>query len=117
MNIIVKAGLLSAFLFPGAGQCLLKKYVSAVIFAIAAFVPLYYIMDVTLTQTQLIVDKVLMSGGNLDIANISALVNQQMASIDTQEVHLATIALICVWLVNILDAIRLAKKHTVQGLT
>ena len=111
MNKTLKAGLLSAFLFPGAAHWWLKKYVAAAIFAVAAALPLYYIMDITITQTQLIVDEVMRSGGNIDLFSINQLVTQQMASIDTQEVHLATIALLCVWLVNIFDAIRLVRKR------
>lgn len=112
MNLTVKAGLLSALLFPGAGQWLLKKRLRAVMFAVAAGVPLYYIMNITMTQTQLMVDKVLMSGSNIDIANITALVQQQMANMDTQGIYFATITLLCVWLINILDAIIFAKKQT-----
>jgi len=111
MNKTLKAGLLSAFLFPGAAHWWLKKYVAAAIFSVAAALPLYYIMDITITQTQLIVDKVMLSGGNIDLLNINQLVTQQMAGIDTQEVHFATIALLCVWLVNILDAMRIARKR------
>ncbi|PKH06246.1 hypothetical protein [Moritella sp. Urea-trap-13] len=111
MNLTVKAGLLSALLFPGAGQWLLKKHLRAAIFAVAAGIPLYYIMDITMTQTQLMVDKVLRSRSNLDIENIAALVNQQMVNIDTQGVQFATFALLCVWVINILDAIKLARKH------
>lgn len=113
MNLTVKAGLLSALLFPGAGQWLLKQHLRAAIFAVAAGAPLYYIMYVTMTQTQLMVDKVLNSGSNIDIANITALVNQQIENIDTQDVQVATVALLCVWVINIVDAIRLAKKQTV----
>jgi len=110
MNKVVKAGLLSAFLFPGAAHWWLKRYKTAAVFAIAAALPLYLIMDVTMTQTQLIVDKVLLSGGQIDLLSINELVTQQMASLDTQDIHFATVALLCVWLVNILDAIRLARK-------
>ncbi|MFT5808030.1 MAG: hypothetical protein ACI9LG_002330 [Moritella dasanensis] len=113
MNLTVKAGLLSALLFPGAGQWLLKQHLRAAIFAVAAGVPLYYIMDVTVTQTQLMVDKVLNSRSNIDIANITALVNQQMVNIDTQGVQIATVVLLCVWVINIVDAIRLAKKQAI----
>lgn len=110
MNRVVKAGLLSALLFPGAAHWWLKKYPIAVVLAIAAGLPLYYILDVTMTQTQHIVDKALASGYSLDLANINNLVEQQMVSIDTQYMHWATITLLCVWLVNIIDAIRLASK-------
>jgi len=110
MNKTVKAGLLSAFLFPGAAHWWLKKQLAAVIYAIAAALPLYYIVDVTMTQTQLVVDKVLMSGGQIDLLSINEIVTQQMANLDTQGVYLATVTLFCVWLVNIFDAIRLARK-------
>ena len=111
MNNTVKAVLLSAFLFPGAADWWLKKQLAAGLFAIAAGLPLYYIIDVTMTQTQLIIDKVLMSGGQLDLLSINELVTQQMASLDTQGIQLPTVTLLCVWLVNILDAIRLVRKR------
>ena len=56
MNNTVKAVLLSAFLFPGAAHWWLKKQLAAGLYAIAAALPLYYIIDVTMTQTQLMVD-------------------------------------------------------------
>jgi len=115
MNKIVKAGLLAAFVFPGAAHWWLKKYTMAVVFAIAAALPLYYIIDITMTQTQLIVDKVMRSGGSLDLYSINNVVSQQMASIDTQDMHLATLVLICIWLVNILDAMRLARKADAES--
>lgn len=111
MSNIVKAGLLAAFLFPGAAHWWLKRYILAGVFAIAAVIPLYVIIDVTMTQTQLIIDKVLQSGGQIDVLSINTLVTQQMASLDTQGVYYATVMLLCVWLVNIFDAIRLARKR------
>ncbi|QFI37481.1 hypothetical protein FR932_06360 [Moritella marina ATCC 15381] len=111
MNNVVKAALLAAFLFPGAAHWWLKKYLVGAIFAILAVVPLYVIMDTTMTQTQLIIDKVLQSGGQIDLLSIHALVTQQMASLDTQDVYHATVMLLCVWLVNVLDAMRLARKR------
>jgi hypothetical protein len=111
MSNIVKAGLLAAFLFPGAAHWWLKRYILAGVFAIAAVIPLYVIMDVTMTQTQLIVDKVLQSGGQIDVLRIHTLVTQQMASLDTQSVYYATVMLLFVWLMNIVDAIRLARKR------
>lgn len=110
MNKTIKVGLLSALVFPGAGHLLLKKYPMAIIYATAAALPLYYLIDITMTQTQLIVDKIILAGGNIDVSNINHLLNQQMANIDAEGINFATIALLCVWLVNIFDAIRLARK-------
>ncbi|SQD77354.1 hypothetical protein [Moritella yayanosii] len=111
MNNTVKAVFLSAFVFPGAAHWWLKKQLAAGLYAIAAALPLYYIIDVTMTQTQLIIDRVLLAGGQLDLLRINELVIQQMASLDTQGIELATAMLLCVWLVNIIDAIRLVRKR------
>ncbi|HEY7865493.1 MAG TPA: hypothetical protein VIC51_05775, partial [Psychromonas sp.] len=58
MNKAVKAVLLSAFIFPGAGHLLLKRYISAALLATTAFTATYLLVAKALENAMLIVDKI-----------------------------------------------------------
>jgi len=113
MKTSLKAALLSAFVFPGVGQLWLRKYLLGCIFSFAAAVPLYIIVSTTVEQTQKILDQINLQASTLDYLAINDLVSQQMASIDTQQMHIATITLLVIWLISILDAYRIGR-HVVD---
>ncbi|MFT5676532.1 MAG: hypothetical protein ACI808_002477 [Paraglaciecola sp.] len=111
MKTSFKAALLSAFVFPGVGQLWLKKYVLGCMFSFGAAVPLYIIISTTVEQTQKIIEQINLQANTLDILVINELVTQQMAGIDTQQMHIATISLLAIWLVSILDAFRIGRHR------
>lgn len=110
MKTSLKAVLLSAFVFPGVGQMWLKKYLLGCIFSFGAAVPLYIIVSTTIEQTQIILEQINLQVYTLDYFAINDLVSQQMASIDTRQMHTATISLLVIWLFSILDAYRIGRK-------
>ena len=110
MKTSFKAALLSAFVFPGAGQLWLKKYFLGCIFSFVAAVPLYIIISTTVEQTQKIIEQINLQASTLDYLAINELVSQQMAGIDTQQMHIATISLLTIWLLSILDAFRIGRN-------
>lgn len=110
MKTSLKAALLSAFVFPGVGQLWLKKYLLGCFFCFAAVIPLYMIVSTTVEQTQKIIEQIKFQGNTLDYISINELVSQQMASIDTQQMHIATISLLVIWVVSILDAYRIGRN-------
>jgi hypothetical protein len=111
MKTSFKAALLSAFVFPGAGQLWLKKYFLGCLFSFGAAVPLYIIISTTVEQTQKIIEQINLQANTLDILEINELVTQQMAGIDTQQMHIATISLLTIWLVSIIDAFRIGRHR------
>lgn len=80
MNKAIKAALFSALIFPGAGQLLLKKYISATHFAIFSGVGLYFLFSNLMSQAQDIIDKVQRGEVSADLVIITELVNQQSAT-------------------------------------
>ena len=109
MKKSVKAALFSAFIFPGAGQLLLKKYISAVYFAIFASIGLYLLFSNLLTRTQAILDKVQSGEISADIGVITAELHQQTASI-AGSLSPALVILLVAWLVSVVEAYRVGSK-------
>jgi len=105
----LKAALFSAFIFPGCGQLLLKKYYSAVFYAAFAFIGLYLLFGDLLSRAQDIVDKVQSGEVAADLASISALVLQQSASI-IESISPALVILFITWLVSVVEAYRVGRK-------
>jgi TM2 domain-containing membrane protein YozV len=110
MNKPIKAALFSALIFPGAGQLLLKKYVSATYFAVFAGVGLYFLFSNLMSRAQNIIDKIQLGEASADLATIIELVNQQSAT-SLNSLSPALIILSVTWLVSVVEAYRVGKKE------
>lgn len=110
MNKPLKAALFSALIFPGAGQLLLKKYISATYFAVFAGVGLYFLFSNLMSRAQDIIDKVQRGEVSTDLATITELVNQQ-SSTASDSLSPALIILLVAWLVSVVEAYRVGKKE------
>jgi TM2 domain-containing membrane protein YozV len=111
MNKPLKAALFSALIFPGAGQLLLKKYISACYFAAFTGVGLYLLFSNLMTRVQDILTQVQSGEVAADLATIMALVHQQSATTTTESLSPALIILLVAWLVSIVEAYRIGKKE------
>lgn len=109
MNKPLKAALFSAFIFPGSGQLLLKRYFSAAFFAFFACVGLYLLFSDLLSSAQEILDKIQAGEVAADLVTITELVHQQSAVATTSLSPALTILLIT-WLVSIIEAYRVGRK-------
>lgn len=105
----VKAALLSALIFPGAGQFFLKKYISAIFFAVFAAVGLYLLFSNLVTRAQEIIDKVQRGEVTADLATITELVHQQSATA-IESLSPALVILLIIWLVSVVEAYRVGKR-------
>lgn len=110
MNKPLKAALFSALIFPGAGQLLLKKYISATYFAVFAGVGLYLLFSNLMSRAQDIIDKIQRGEVSADLATITELVNQQ-SSTASDSLSPALIILLVAWLVSVVEAYRVGKKE------
>jgi hypothetical protein len=106
----LKAALFSALIFPGAGQLLLKKYISATYFAAFFGVGLYLLFSNLFARAQDIIDKVQRGEMSADLATITEIVHQQ-STIATGSLSPALIILLIAWLVSIVEAYRVGKKE------
>jgi hypothetical protein len=98
-----KAVLLSAFVFPGAGHILLKKYIPGAILIGASLVAFYYLISKTVERTLEITEKIQNGDVRLDVGAIAELVSKQPTGTDAQLLNIATIILIVCWLVGVFD--------------
>ena len=110
MKNATKAMLLSAFVFPGLGHIIFKRYISSATLVGIAAIATFLILKYVVSQAMLIVDKVV--GGEVEpnAMVIWRLIGDQQSLADTKTLKLAIIVLTISWLVSILDAYRLGKK-------
>lgn len=110
MNKPLKAALFSALIFPGAGQLLLKRYISATYFAAFAGVGLYLLFSNLLARAQDIIAQVQRGEVSADLATITELVHQQSMSA-AESLSPTLIILLVVWLVSVVEAYRVGNKE------
>jgi len=110
-----KAVLLSAFVLPGLGHIYLKKYMTGIVLAGASFVAIYYLVSNVLERAFELSKKIQNGDVPLNITEITKLVSQQSTGTDIQLLNIATVALIIIWLIGIIDSYRVGcvrdKRH------
>jgi hypothetical protein len=107
----IKAALLSAFVFPGVGHFLLKKYIPGAILAGTAFSGLYFLISKTLETALQISEKIISGEVQLDGTTITELVSKQAMGTEAQLLNFATAVFIISWLVGIADSYRVARAQ------
>ncbi len=111
MKKAIKAALLSAFVFPGLGHLLLKRYISAAILATTAFTASYLLISKILEDAMQIVDKIQHGDLPADVITITELVSQQTDGNDLLSSNIMTSVLLITWLVAIIDCYRIGRSQ------
>jgi hypothetical protein len=107
MKKTTKVALLSAFVFPGCGHYVLKKYIHSLVIASAAFYGVYIISTKLYSRAEIISEKILSGEIAANVEAITAaLANQPIAEV--QQINTATTVIIIAWLVGIIDSYRIA---------
>lgn len=101
-----KAALLSMLVFPGAGQLLLKRYLSAATFLILSFAIIYQIISTLLSNAMQIIDKITASGLTPDIATVNHLISTAASNNNLSGTTNMSIILALIWITSILDCLR-----------
>jgi hypothetical protein len=109
MSKSVKAALLSALVFPGAGHFYLKKHIRGMVLASITLVSLYFIISNVVERAQQIADKILRGEVQLDVTVIADLVSKQPTGADAEFLNYVWAALIISWLIGIADSYRLGR--------
>jgi hypothetical protein len=107
MKKTIKAVLLSAFIFPGVGHLLFKRYIAATILAITALTATYLLIAKVLESAMLIVDKIQRGEVAADITTISELASQQPSTDGFLGTKVISMILLITWLVAIIDCYRI----------
>ena len=105
----MKAALLSALVFPGAGHFFLKKHIRGIILTCASVASLYFLISGIVERALHIADKINRGEVQLDVAAIMELVSAQPTGTEAQLINSASAFLILVWLIGIVDAYRVGR--------
>lgn len=110
-----KATLLSALVFPGAGQYILKRYYRATGLASVTLVTLYILLTSAIEKATAISDKILNGEIAPDITTISKAITDSAVASDATQTDLATVLLILAWLAAIIDAWFIGHSNKVSS--
>ena len=102
----LKAVMLSALVFPGAGHFFLRRPVPGVIMAGSALTALYFVVAEAVGKAMQISAKIQSGEVPLDATVIAQLVSEQPAGADAQVLNIATVVLVIAWLFGIADSYR-----------
>ena len=104
------AVLLSALVAPGAGHFYLKHNGRGAALLASTLIAIATIALEASRQARAVIEKIEAEGGAIDVARITELVNQSLATADTAAVTVASYAIAACWLAGVVDSYRLAKK-------
>ncbi len=105
----IKAALLSAFVFPGLGHIVLKKYGAGAVLAGTALTALVYLVAKAVATALEISDKIQRGEVQLDTGTVTEIVSGQAAGADSLLLNIATIVLILCWVTGIVDSYRVGR--------
>lgn len=109
MNKSLKAALFSAFILPGSGHFLLKKYLQAALLTGITVFCVWALMSTALEMAQQVSFKIQSGEIPLDVTRITDEVLKQTSTGDTQLADFATYLLLICWLVGIIDSYRVGR--------
>lgn len=109
MKRSTKAVFLSGFVFPGIGHLYLKRYVRGILLSGGAAAAIYFIVSSAVNTALEVAEKIQSGGVPLDVAAITNLVSQQSPGSE-QSLNIATIVLVALWLIGIVDSYRLCWR-------
>ena len=104
-----KALIFSAFIFPGLGQLALSRYKSAIIFIGSALAAFIFILSDVMSKASTIADKIIAGEMSAEYSDIRKTLLDQQTNSDSQLITLLTYLLIAVWLLSVIDILRLRK--------
>jgi hypothetical protein len=105
-----KAVLLTAFVLPGLGHYVLKRYVSAAILISISLVLSYVLITTAIKRALVISDKILKGEIQPDLMEIARLASGSTTGDGANLVGYATTALIAVWALALLDIYRVSRQ-------
>lgn len=116
MKPSLKAGLLSAFVFPGVGQMHLKKPLRGLGLMAIVFSGLgYVIWSATAVALKSLDDAMLkMKAGTAGMPQISGIAGSAAASNTDPYVNIVLFLIFCFWIFAIIDAYQIGRKKELQ---
>jgi hypothetical protein len=109
MKKSVKAALLSGLLLPGAGQIWLKHWARGVILIAATLASLAAVVVKVGQQAFAILERIEAEGGAIDL--VAIMNTAHISSVSDSSVKYASLAVLAIWIVGIVDAYLLGDKE------
>lgn len=110
MNQSIKGALLSGLVFPGMGHIFLKQYRRGTAIIIISLVCLVVMTVNMIQKTMVVLEKLQLEGGVIDIEIITQLVSQSSQHSDNFLFNLALILMSISWIFGIVDAYNIGKR-------
>lgn len=110
MNQSIKGALLSGLVFPGMGHIFLKQYRRGTAIIIISLVCLVVMTVNMIQKTMVVLEKLQLEGGVIDIEKITQLVSQSSQHSDNFLFNLALILMSISWIFGIVDAYNIGKR-------
>ncbi|MFT5162710.1 MAG: hypothetical protein ACI9FJ_001287 [Alteromonadaceae bacterium] len=107
MNKSIKAALLSALVYPGAGHFFLKKYPVCLALVGAFSVPLYLVLSELVEKTNVVIAQIQNGEIPLNVPAISEAITNLISGTTEQELTIKVYVMIIVWIIAALDAYRI----------
>ena len=109
MKKSIKASLISAFVFPGAGHIYLKKYFPGLLLVGVSSLGIYYLILNMVEKALQIVEKIQLGHVQADATAINQLLSNQSTGSESALLSIATIAIAICWRIGILDSYRIGS--------
>lgn len=109
MNQSLKAVLISAFIFPGAGHFFLKRLLTGTILAATSCISLYLILTEVVERAIQVTDMLQQGTLPLDRATLTQMLSQQPPGANSHYASIASTLLTITWLIGIIDSYRLGR--------
>ncbi len=111
MTNALKAGLLSALVFPGLGQIALKRYRRGVVLLLLVLAGLVVVAVKAARQALTMLQTIESEGGVVDQEAIARAAAQATTTSDSLSINLLLIAIAICWLYAVIDAYRIGKEQ------
>jgi len=115
MNNSLRGALLSGAVFPGLGQVNLKHYKRGIVLMFTVFASLMVIALKAVQQAFIILEKIELEGGVIDIKTITDAATQASSSSDSIIYNLGLLLIVICWIFGIVDAYRIGKKKDLEN--
>ena len=109
MRKSIKAVLLSALVFPGAGHFSLKKPVQGTLLVVISLLCLYFLISTVLEISQNLSTKIQSGEIPYDVAKITELVSEQLSGSNDKLIAISSFVLLICWIVGIVDSFRVGR--------
>lgn len=105
-----QALLASTLIFPGTGQLLYKRFVTAALLACPALMSLFFLSAYSIEKALPIADKILSSSPPPDMHQLQFLISNQFTGSHPWYLQVASVTLGTVWFIGIIDSYRYGKS-------